>query len=944
MKVGVDYCLEDGVRKPLIEEDGRAYGAPVRIDGNVFLPLGPIAEYFGYSISAESNGNINLTRDGSALTVTLGKTTAIVGVRTVELESAPAVMKNGEKEYFVVHKDDVEKLFAGKYVTYDEMGLVILSARKNVVSRENGYDEMLSMMKSFIYDYSSEEQIYNKTKENTDGFKHPYLYADEERFEYLRKCYEACADGEENSYYDEYFTWVLKDIVVSARFFLSNHAKKDKDGTYLGLVNPPKNPYDTPDGYDPVGGRLTVDTGSIVECAFAYKMTGDTDYLRLTYDWIIALGEWEHWGPGHFLNCADATAPVAQVYDWLYNDFEELGLDVDRITDIIYEKGVHMGYLCATGAPCPYPSDKQGGANNWSYRYHPNNWNAVCSSGMIAGALAIMGDDRYKEESAFLIKDNIYQLTNCGLDLYAPDGSYVESAGYWAYGTNALFRLIGALDSACGTDFGLMDTWGLDKTCYFACHVESSEQVSWSYHDGTAHAVDTCFFSFVAQYTDNGELMQIRKKQVENGKKAKVWDALYYKDMGFSGELGLEYKMEGIDGYTVRSSWDKTAIFAGLMGGSNNVPHGQIDAGNFTYHNGGVIWFSDLGADDYNIGGYFSNYKLYRRNAEGQNVLCMTTLPDERRSDFYGQYRHYATAPIVDDFSNEYGAYAILDTSSVYPGTVTKAKRGMLFTNSRSSVIIQDEITATSPVSFYWFGHYGQSISKVSISEDGKSAYLEARSSYTGMMHKLRVSLMSDNTTLRFKRMTAYDLVLGSSNKNMAVTYSPEQVISLGGAPEKSRQGQEKLAIEINNVKSLRLAVVIEDITEYEALAVGYSLTNMSEWVPIEETRQLREPITPLEELFGKPSVEMFIVSSNKLGIYSSRGREFSTEFLSYYFELARLEYYRTALDYNPESQWGQNALDAFLEHKEKYSAYAEAINGISLDVANKVNQLLNIM
>ena len=928
MKVGVEYCLKDGVREPLLSDGTVAYGAPIELEGEVLLPLEPIANWLGYTLTSDGKDSITLSGRGSVITVTLGSLSATVGGSRAELGFAPSFVSDGVKEYAVISKNDVHLLFEDKYVTYDDMGLIVIADRPDVMSRKNGYTAMTTLMKKFIFNYASGDEIYRMVNENTDGFTHPYLYTGDDRFELLKKKYEAYYRGKNDPDYDEILSPYLFSTVISTTNFLRGNSKKDENGNHVGLLVKPVNPHDTPDGYDPEGGRLSVPTDNILQCAITYKVTGNADFARICYDWIVALGEWEHWGPGHFLNCADATYPVAMAYDWLYNDFIDIGLDPSVIADIIFEKGVHMGYLHAIDQPCPYPSEKQGGAYNWGYRFHPNNWNSVCSAGMITAALAIMHDDRYAEECKYLIENNFLYLTLNGLEQYAPDGSYPESASYWSYGTNALFRLAGVLDSAVGTDLGLMDTWGIDKTCYYACHIESSDYVAWGYHDGTTGSVSSIFFPFVASFTNNPELMEIRRMHIENGKKMSVWDLLYYDKVESPVELKLQYQMVGIDAYTVRSSWEKGAIYAGLMGGSNKVSHGQIDAGNFIYYKDGIIWFSDLGADDYNIKGYFSNFKLYKRNAEGQNVLCMTSVPTERRSDFYGQYRHNAVAPIIKSFDNEHGAYAILDTTSVYPSTVTSSTRGMLFTNSRSTVIIQDELRASSPVSFYWFGHVSQRVSRITYSEDGREAYLEARSDVTGNFQKLRVTLLSDDTRLRFKTMTAYDLVLGNDDISQAITYTSEQVDSLGGASEDSRFGQQKLAIEISNITSLRLAVVIEDITDYDGKELGYTLVNMSSWNPKAETRPPKPAEKPIEKPFGGATLKGLNDSRIALNNLSGDGTEFSYNLYSYYLELVKLNYYKNELADRLNNSIGESAVKAYNKHKAKYDSFLERMNG----------------
>ena len=143
---------------------------------------------------------------------------------------------------------------------------------------------------------------------------------------------------------------------------------------------------------------------------------------------------------------------------------------------------------------------------------------------------------------------NLNSLAKYGLGQYAPDGSYVESPGYWSYGTNTLFRLVASLMSATGDDYGFMDTWGLDTTCYFAVHSESSDYKTWNFNDGSVGVQDSSFFFFVGDFYGDDNLVRVRKKQLEGGKSSNLYDILFY-DTSITGEpeLSKDYLMAGID-------------------------------------------------------------------------------------------------------------------------------------------------------------------------------------------------------------------------------------------------------------------------------------------------------------------------------------------------------------------------------------------------------------
>ena len=63
------------------------------------------------------------------------------------------------------------------------------------------------------------------------------------------------------------------------------------------------------------------------------------------------------------------------------------------------------------------------------------------------------------------------------------------------------------------------------------------------------------------------------------------------------------------------------------------MAHGNLDSGTFVLDAMGERWASELGADDYNITGYFDNagggrWQYYRCTAQGQNVIAMNPVTE----------------------------------------------------------------------------------------------------------------------------------------------------------------------------------------------------------------------------------------------------------------------------------------------------------------------------
>ncbi len=712
----------------------------------------------------------------------------------------------------------------GLYVKYDTMGLVAIDREPWVTElcRKKDTDYMLELMGEFIYDIEKVRfSGYGPaTEEERAGFmrigedlrkrliahspSHPYIHADAEKFAKLKKLYE-----EKN----EAFFPAMQKIVDRAENALKDEKYKlNEEGT--GLAAPLTNPH--PDGYDE-GGRLGDagnHTSTMRNLAFAYQLTGKELFAKTAYYIGIEVGKWDHWGTGHFLNAAGTMQEIALAYDWLWQAWKSMKLDTGAIRRIIYEKGIKTGFDSAIFDKCDFPSPRQG--TGWRFKAKPDNWNAVCNSGLVVACLSFLSEGEDESVNAEMIANATETL---GLDLssltqpllvmkqYAPDGSYVESPSYWSYGTNNLFCGMAAIYTALGTDLGLSKTWGLDKTCYYAINTESAEYVGWNYHDGGLGAQDTSWFNGFAALSGDSMLYAIRDSQIKRGK-AMGWTDMVYHPLLTGAEvpelsaLPLDCYMEGIDALTVRDGWERGSLYAGIIGGCNpsGGSHSQIDSGAFIYHNKGHLWLTDLGSDNYNIsradGGYFGNYKLYRRVAEGANCLCMKSLPCGQVLGGTGK---------ITEVRTDVSPYAVIDQLTIYGADKAKEiRRGMLLTNDRRTLVIQDEAKFLSPEELYWVGHYPSEDITAQISEDGRCATLTHKDG-----EKIKLTLLG--TDGKFEVMTCYDFLL-------------DNTANCEG--EHSREDYRRLVVKLEGVTKLNMAVAVEVPED-----AGYTeIIPMSEW------------------------------------------------------------------------------------------------------------------
>ena len=956
LKTRVNYSYTNCERKPLF--DG-TYGAPQEIEGKIYVPLHPLLDYTKYSYKIHTDGiSYDISNGINTIFLSVGRDVATLNGERIELSGMPICIGEGDTGYSLIALDDVETLFHGIYTTYDTMGLIVIAERDNLLDRSTDLDLMLKKMKAFIFDYPEGKTVYEDVREKTNGFKHPYIMASQEQFDYIHSVY-LSEYGDEN--YNSDVSLMINSILSTANKYYKNYAYLGSKGEYLRIVQKSDNrivnglnagrhnPYEDGTGYDPNNGNRLDEASEyaaeILTLAMAYQITRDIKFLRLAYDYMVVFGDWKHWGPGHFLDCSGATMNYSLAFDWLYSDFEkysaDYGFDTAKLANNIFWRGVSEGYCTIVGQPC---SD---GKSSY-YTTRDSNWNAVCAAGMTIGALAIMGYSEYEgnlhgiypalADRDFtywdtcrdkVVSASIYGLANYGLDCYAPDGSYPEGSGYWAYGTNNFFRLCASFDSAAGTNYGLMECWGMDRTCFYALHSESSDYSTWNYHDGGAGKQDSSMFGYVGQYFGNLGLCNIRYIHLRNGKTPAVYDLVFYRELDSSDavELGLDYHMEGISAAVSRSSWEKGATYIGIMGGPNICNHGDIDSGNFILYAKGVRWIYDLGSDNYNAYNYFNNswrYKLYRKNAEGQNLVFLTSqqvkVPYGLSTDGNGE--------IIDFYSGEYGSYSILDNTSSFGGFAVFARRGMMMTNNRETVVLQDEITFSSVESVCWLIHTRSTVN--GISADGRTACLSHKSG--GTTYFLRATIVSESDRYKFVELGA-----GDRDLILDATWRAGEQEKLGGKPEYGRSDIRRLAIFAENVMTFNVAVVFEFVSSSkDTTPPAYEFEYMTNWEPREKFESSAVVIEPVVK--NNLSVYKFY-----LDFYRSEGNRFTSGLSDYYEMLVKIDKIMLVFRPNELNETELAAYNAWLLHLQQYNEYKEKIADMRADVHSISKALMGV-
>ncbi len=578
---------------------------------------------------------------------------------------------------------------------------------------------------------------------------HPRLVLTDERLSELKKLAVADADLQK----------IVKDVI----------AKADKN-VKEGVI--PK--YYKRDGVRLLRVSRTV-MGEMYLLGFAWRWTGGRKYADHAIKILQAVCEFKNWNPKHFLDTAEMCHAVAIGYDWFYSVLTPEQRKM--IKDSIVRKG-----LKARGVDF--------------YCKKTNNWNVVCNGGITIGALAVAD-----EEPGLAAKSVSRMIKNVPVCLkqFAPDGVWVEGMGYWDYTARYMAFLLSSLDSALGTDFNLSKLSGIKNSPLFVINAVGPTGRFLTYADAGGkrwYAQFPVFFWFAGKFDKPvyaGDEMGYVMKYTANPLHA-VWfpdshsgDIERKKDLMFNGRVPIMFSRSSLN--------DKNALWFGVKGGDNQVPHGHLDLGNFELDALGVRWATDLGGDNYNIPGYWQKrrggkrWNYFRTNSHGHNV----PLVDGKGQD------PESVAPITKFISQKDYAFGIIDLTQVYAWHgVKSAKRGIQMLPGRREVLVQDEFV---------------------LDHDGTVTF--------GLTTEADAEVVKNGVLLSIKGKKCLLEVLSPAKYKVEIKNAPQ-----GDKPHKSNKGIRRVEITANTVidKLLTFAVVFRPEWSNEKGHEEIKINSLKEW------------------------------------------------------------------------------------------------------------------
>lgn len=543
--------------------------------------------------------------------------------------------------------------------------------------------------------------------------------------------------------------------------------KLKTDGDRMLTTEPSK--YEIPDGLRLLSTSRRV-LNRVQTLGLLRHLTGDINYTGRAWKELQAAAAFPDWNPRHFLDTAEMTHAFAIGYDWLYHDWIASERDTLRVAMI--EKGIK---------PALELYRKNSG---WTRARH--NWNQVCNGGIGIGALALA--DVEPALAAEVLRGAVKSI-QLPMHEFAPDGAWAEGPGYWNYATTYNCDFLAALETALGTDFGLGTMPGFAQAGMFPIYLTGPLGRTFNYADGGDSPIRAPHLFWMARRFKLQVYAAYQRAVASAHPLDLVWWRKEFQTTAHD-TLPLDKHFRVADIVTFRGDWnDPQTSFVGFKGGDNKANHSNLDLGSFVLDALGVRWVVDLGADDYNLPGYFGKQRwtYYRLRAESHNTLVLNpgTEPDQDPA---------AAAPISNFASQPDRAFAIADLSAAYAKHAQSVRRGLAMFDRRRQVLVQDEVRADRPAEVWWFLH---TPAQVTVSDDGQSALL----------------------SLDGRRLQAR--LLGPA----AARFTVRDAKPLPSSPQPEKQnpncGIRKLAVQLREVRDLRLTVLLTPLKDDTSLSLS---------------------------------------------------------------------------------------------------------------------------
>lgn len=470
-------------------------------------------------------------------------------------------------------------------------------------------------------------------------------------------------------------------------------------------------------------GKSREQISRMLTLSLAYRLYDDKRYAERVEQELLNVCNFKSWHPEHFLDVAEMTTAVAIGYDWCFN---ALSTETRKIVEqAILDKAFASAW----------PVYETGDESSWAKRN--TNWNVVCNSGLVNGALAIA--EKYPADAARIIQYAI-QYTPNNIKHFAPNGVYYEGPAYWEYTCSYLMLLLDNLNRNLGSGFSLPEMPGVSETAkYYIQSLSPSKRV---FNFADAHGTEATYtpvYFFWSRYFNQPEVAEFYRNYLQN-----AIDTIVQGEFSFPRFFFLSIPWFDKSSGTDKLSSQKLKVFEGepdilvfnghasnpdelyliAKGGDPDMAHNQLDVGSFIVESQQIRWGIDLGSDSYSLPSFWDykpdgiRWHYFRNTNLAHNTLNIDgKIAYSRGTGFLKNWNENSEKPFgVFDLTSFYNCQA----ASVWRGFRMLAPDIIL---CRDEAIL-DEGAEVLNWRFISDAEVGKRENYIELSKDGKSFYL----------------------------------------------------------------------------------------------------------------------------------------------------------------------------------------------------------------------------
>ncbi len=423
----------------------------------------------------------------------------------------------------------------------------------------------------------------------------------------------------------------------------------------------------------------------VLALAMAYRLFNDEKYAKKVQEELLNVCSFKSWSPTHFLDDAEMTTAVAIGYDWCYS---YLSPETRKIIEkAILEKAFSPAWpIYETPGKTPFSRE--------------NNWNMVCNSGMVTGALALA--DKYPEEAERIVNYAIKYTPNL-LVAFAPEGVFNEGPGYWSYNGMYMALFFDNLNRILKNDFKLTEFEGLDNTARFYIAQVGATNQSFNFGDASEKVdYSPTFFCLSKLYNQPDvsffyrELMEsaLREYQLNGDFNFPRFFFLSIPWFDDSPDVKVvDRSISVFNGVTDMiilnggSLNDVNRLYLAAKTGRGSWSHNHLDGGSFVLDCDGERWGIEIGAEtyslpdfwDYKPGGVRWNYFRNTNQAHSTLAIDNKILNSDGMGEISGS-----------DLTSS-SPFGIFDLTPYFQGEAVSVMRGFRLISPKT-ILMRDEL------------------------------------------------------------------------------------------------------------------------------------------------------------------------------------------------------------------------------------------------------------